>query len=72
MTPANDPRDHDGQRLRQAMHRLGRDPALRHELLAEESHFLFFRPIGHQSQFLGSGAGVYFKQTRQILLVNGT
>lgn len=34
MTPANDPRDHDGQRLRQAMHRLGRDPALRHELLA--------------------------------------
>lgn len=32
--PANDPRDHDGQRLQRAMHRLGRDPALRHELLA--------------------------------------
>ena len=31
---ANDPRDHDGRRLQQAMHRLGRDPALRHELLA--------------------------------------
>lgn len=30
---ANDPRDHAGQRLQQAMHRLGRDPALRGELL---------------------------------------
>jgi FkbM family methyltransferase len=32
-TPANDPRDHDGQRLQQAMHRFGRDPSLRRELL---------------------------------------
>ncbi len=31
--PANDPRDHDGRRLLQAMHRLGRDPALRHDLI---------------------------------------
>ena len=30
---ANDPRDHDGRRLQQAMHRLGRDPALRHDLM---------------------------------------
>lgn len=30
---ANDPRDRDGRRLQQAMHRLGREPALRHELL---------------------------------------
>jgi FkbM family methyltransferase len=29
----NDPRDHDGARLRQAMLRLGRDPALRSELI---------------------------------------
>jgi len=32
-SPANDPRDHDGRRLQQAMHRLGRDPALRQEVL---------------------------------------
>jgi FkbM family methyltransferase len=32
-TPSNDPRDLDGQRLQQAMHRLGRHPALRRELL---------------------------------------
>lgn len=30
---ANDPRDHDGQRLQRAMLRLGRDPALRAELM---------------------------------------
>ncbi|GEM_PF-5775231 len=30
---ANDPRDRDCRRLQQAMHRLGRDPALRQELL---------------------------------------
>ena len=34
MPQANDPRDHDGRRLQQAMHRLGRDPALRGELMA--------------------------------------
>ena len=32
-TTANDPRDHDGRRLRQAMHRLGRDPVLRQDVL---------------------------------------
>ena len=31
---SNDPRDLDGQRLRSAMHRLGRDPALRAAMLA--------------------------------------
>jgi FkbM family methyltransferase len=32
-TLANDPRDRDGRCLQQAMHRLGRDPALRQELM---------------------------------------
>jgi hypothetical protein len=31
---SNDPRDLDGRRLRSAMHRLGRDPALRGAMLA--------------------------------------
>ena len=29
----NDPRDRDGQRLQKAMHRLGRNPALRSAML---------------------------------------
>ena len=31
---SNDPRDHDGRRLRSAMHQLGRDPAVRAAMLA--------------------------------------